>query len=189
MMRTAAIGRTDGAKARHGWRRWIVTQKNARTGESGRAKKAAERLRTASAYEARGRGPARRDGHRRSRLGRLRDLGGRAVVRARIARLDHEALLERCVDALFDVVRLLAHHFGDFGDDQRLGAIEHALLAEREALRLAQERQALEHIGHVVDGAGAHLVGVVLETAFPVLVIVDLAVAEEAEQPLDFFVA
>ena len=70
-----------------------------------------------------------------------------------------------------------------------LRPIEHSLLAERQALGLAQERQALEHVGHVVDRAGPHLVGIVLEAAFPVLMVVDLAVAQEREQPLDFLVA
>src|SRR3954463_329127 len=105
-----------------------------------------------------------------------------------VARLDHEALLERRVDARLNVVRLLTHHFRNLGDDQRLGTVEHALLAERETLGFAEEREALEDIGHVVDGAGAHLVRVVLETAFPILMIVDLAVAQEVEQPLDLFV-
>src|SRR5207244_2483964 len=56
-------------------------------------------------------------------------------------------------------------------------------------LRFGEEREALEDSGDVVHRAAAHLVGVVLETAFPVLMIVDLAVAEQAEQPLDFCVA
>ena len=104
------------------------------------------------------------------------------------ARLHHEAALERLLDAVFDVGHGHAHDLGHFRDDERLGAIEHALFAEREALGLRQERQALEHVGHVVDRAGAHLVGVVLEAALPVLVIVDLAVAEQMEQPFDLFV-
>ena len=114
---------------------------------------------------------------------RLDDLGA-----GRRARLGREAALERAVDAAFDRERRFAHHFGHFRDDEELGAIEHALLAEREALRLGEERQALEHVGHFVDRAAAHLVRVVLEAPFPVLVVVDLAVAEQAEQPLDFFV-
>ena len=84
---------------------------------------------------------------------------------------------------------LLAGDLGDFRDDEELRAIEHALLAEREVLGLGQERQALEHFDDVVDGAGAHPIRVVLEPPFPVLVIVDLAVAEQPEQPLDLFVA
>ena len=106
----------------------------------------------------------------------------------RRSRLHHEAALERLLDAILDFDHRQPHHLGDLRDDQRLGAIEHALLAERKALRLGEKRQALEHIGHVVDGAGAHLVGIVLEAALPVLVIVDLAVAEQMKQPLHFFV-
>ena len=55
----------------------------------------------------------------------------------------------------------------------------HALLAEREILRTRQERQALEHFDHVVDRARAHPIRIVLEAALPVLMVVDLAVAEE----------
>ena len=104
------------------------------------------------------------------------------------ARLDHEALLEREIDLLLDLERLFAHDLGHLRDDERLGAIQHALLAERQALGLAQERQALEHVRHVVDGAGPHLVGVVLEASFPVLMVVDPAVAEQREEPLNFLV-
>src|SRR5688500_2440288 len=93
-------------------------------------------------------------GLRRRRL-RGRGTGHRAL---RVAGLGHEALFELHVDALFDGRRRGLHHLGDLRDDQRLRAIEHALLAEREALALGEERQALEHIGHVVDRAGAHLV-------------------------------
>src|SRR5262249_16150644 len=49
--------------------------------------------------------------------------------------------------------------------------------------------QALEHVGHFVDRAAAHLVRVVLEPPLPVLVVVDLAVAEQTEEALDFLVA
>src|SRR5262249_57450458 len=52
-----------------------------------------------------------------------------------------------------------------------------------------EEREALEHVSHFVDRTAAHLVRVVLEAPFPVLMVVDLAVAEQAEEPLDFFVA
>src|SRR5205085_3378658 len=72
---------------------------------------------------------------------------------------------------------------------EELGASEHALLAEREVLRLGEERQAFQHFDDVVDGAGAHPVRIVLEAAFPVLVIVDLAVAEQPEEPFNLFVA
>ena len=137
-------------------------------------------------YDARA---ARRGAARRPRPARgaaFDDLRrGRARSRALVVKQRSSAL----IDAPFDGRRRFAHHFGDFRDDEELGAIEHALLAEREALRLGEEREALEHVGHFVDRAAAHLVGVVLEAPFPVLVVVDLAVAEQAEQPLDFFVA
>src|SRR5438034_7350365 len=129
---------------------------------------------------------------RAARRRRGRDGAGRRLgnLRARRrARLRQKAALERAIDAAFDRRRRFAHHFGDFRDDEELGAIEHALLAEREALRLGEERQALEDVGDFVDRAAAHLVGVVLEASLPVLMVVDLAVAEQAEQPLDFLVA
>src|SRR5262249_3580912 len=47
----------------------------------------------------------------------------------------------------------------------------------------------LEHLDDVVDGARAHPIRVVLETSLPVLMVVDLAVAEEPEQPLNLLVA
>jgi hypothetical protein len=47
---------------------------------------------------------------------------------------------------------------------------------------LARNVRLFQHVGHVVDRAAAHLVGVVLEAALPVLMVVDLAVAEESEQ-------
>jgi len=98
-------------------------------------------------------------------------------------------VLERAIDAPFDGRSGFAHHLGDFRDDKELRAIQHALLAERQALRLGEEREALEHVGDFVDRAAAHLVRVVLEASFPVLMVVDLPVAEQAEQPLDVFVA
>ncbi len=130
------------------------------------------------------RGHRRRNGARRS----LDDLCARRRS-DRGARLHREAALERPVHAAFDVRGRQAHDFRDFRDDQELRAIEHALLAERQALRLREEREALEHVRDFVDRAAAHLVGVVLEAPFPVLMIVDLAVAQQAEQPLDVVVA
>ena len=108
--------------------------------------------------------------------------GSGALLRA-------EAALERRVDAGLDGHGGFTHDFRDFRDDEELGAIEHALFAEREALRLREEGEALEHISHVVDGAAAHLVRVVLEAPLPVLVIVDLAVTQETEEPFDIVVA
>ena len=135
-------------------------------------------------------GAPRSDGHRRRhsslhRLGRL-GLGRRGSRQG--PNLGREALLQRLVDALLDLQRLGAHYLGDLGHNQRLGAIQHALLAEREALRPAQERQAFQHVRHVVDGARPHLVGVVLEASFPVLMVVDFPVSEEREEPIDLVV-
>ena len=130
-------------------------------------------------------GGQRDERRHRGGLHRLGDLGlGLRAVD--VAHLRGEALLERPIDLLLDLERLLPHHFRHLGDDERLGAVEHPLLAERQALRLAEEREALEDVGHVVDRAGPHLVGVVLEAALPVLVVVDLAVAEQREESIDF---
>jgi hypothetical protein len=102
--------------------------------------------------------------------------------------LHREAALERPFHLLFNLPRDFVGHFRDLGNDEKFRAIEHALFAEGEVLRTRQERQALEHLDDVVDGARAHPIGVVLEAALPVLMVVDLAVAEEGEQSLDFFV-
>src|SRR5215831_13296285 len=117
----------------------------------------------------------------------FRDLGTRRRGRRR-ASACREAALERMIDAAFDLRRGFAHHLGDFRDDEELRTIEHALLAEREALRLGEERQALQDVSDIVDRAAAHFVGVVLEPSLPVLMVVDLAVAEQREEPLDFVV-
>src|SRR5262249_40912427 len=114
--------------------------------------------------------PAR--GHARRRR-RLRGL--RAGDRPRLRR---EAALERRVDLLFDHLGFLARDLGNLRDDEELRAIEHPLLAEREVLGAREERQAFEYLDDVVDGTRAHPVRVVLEASLPVLMVVDLAVAE-----------
>src|SRR2546430_4710298 len=134
------------------------------------------------------RGSATRRGGCGERLDGLDRLGARGCP-CHAPGLHHEALLERSIDLGFDLERLLTHHFRYLGNDQCLGAVEHPLLAKRQTLRLAEERQALEHVGHVVNGSGPHLVRIVLESALPVLVIVYFAVAQQTEQALDLFVA
>ena len=54
---------------------------------------------------------------------------------------------------------------------------------------MAEQREALQHVGHVVDRTAAHLLGVVLEAALPILLAVDLAVAEDPEEAIDLGVA
>src|SRR5688572_13573365 len=63
----------------------------------------------------------------------LHDLGARRRS-GDVAGLDHKALLERTVDSRLDIGSLFAHDLGYFRDDERLGAIEHPLLTERETL-------------------------------------------------------
>src|SRR5215472_14321715 len=130
------------------------------------------------------RAPRRSSGRTRRHLGDLRTC--RRSCRRPSAR--RKAALERPIDAPFDLRRCFAHDLGDFRDDEELRTIEHALLAEREALRLGEERQALQDVSDIVDRAAAHFVGVVLEPSLPVLMVVDLAVAEQREEPLDFVV-
>ena len=130
------------------------------------------------AYEAR----TARAGRRRCRQGQdLGDLGPLGH-----ARLGDERAVERAIDARLDGDLAFLEHFGNLRDHEEPGAVEHPLLAERQVLRLAQERQALEHVGHVVDRPATHLLRVVLESSFPVLLAVDLAVAEDSEQAIDF---
>src|SRR5262245_61396649 len=81
--------------------------------------------------------PMRRDPCCRRRLCTWRRCGFRARL---VARFDGKATLERRVHLDLDLWRLLAKHFRDLGHDQKLRAVEHPLLAERQALRLAQER-------------------------------------------------
>ena len=113
-------------------------------------------------------------------------ISGRQWIGAEDA--DSLQALERAIDLLFDHRGAFARHLGDLRDDQELRAVEHALFPEREILRAGEKGEALEDFDHVVDRARAHPVRVVLETSFPVLVAVDLAVAEQHEQPFDFFV-
>ena len=86
-------------------------------------------------------------------------------------------------------VRDLVRHLGDLGDHEELRAVEHALLAEGQVLRAREERQALEHLDDVVDRPGPHPIRVVLEASLPVLVVVDLAVAQQREETFDLLVA
>ncbi len=74
------------------------------------------------------------------------------------ASLCREAALQGGVDAGFNRGRRFAHHFGHFRDDEELRPIEHPLLAERQALGLREEREALQHIRDLEDRAAPHLV-------------------------------
>src|SRR5262245_15154291 len=117
----------------------------------------------------------------RRRLGYFGSGGG--------SRLGGKAALERPFHSVFDRGRRFTHHFRDLGNDEEFGSIEHTFFAKREALRLREKRKALEHISHFVDRAAAHLVRVVLEPAFPILVIVDLPVPQQPEETFYFSVA
>src|SRR5262249_37711168 len=124
-------------------------QKNSRAEGPARVAKKVEATWTNELRCAGGRSAGRRNDryrlHRHS-LDRLGDLGPRRGAR-HVPRLDDKAPFERLINALFDGKRFFANDLGNLGDDQRLGAIQHPLLAEREALRLAEECQALEHVG------------------------------------------
>ena len=73
----------------------------------------------------------------------------------------------------------------DLADDEVLGALVHLLLAEGEALLLADEAEVLEHLGDLGDPPRLHLLDVLLVAPLPVLVGVDVAVLEDAEERLD----
>src|SRR5215203_7492862 len=125
-------------------------------------------------------------GPARGNAGRSRGFG--CLGASDRAILHREATLEGPVDLLFDEGRPFARHLGNLRDDQEFRAVKHPLLAEGQVFRTREERQALEYFDNVIDGAGAHPVRVVLEAAFPVLVIVDFSVAEKIEESIDFFV-
>src|SRR6185436_18332975 len=86
--------------------------------------------------------------------------GSLPLLQAAVEGVLHQLLRLALVDAL-DV--------GDLADDEVLGPLVHLLLAEREALALRDETQVLEHLGHVGETAGLHLVEVLLVPALPVL--------------------
>src|SRR4029453_16038865 len=65
-----------------------------------------------------------------------RGRGCGSLLRARLCR---EAAFERLIDPALDIRGGEPHHFGDLRNDERFRAVEHALLAEREALRLGEE--------------------------------------------------
>src|SRR5262249_5658504 len=88
---------------------------------------------------------------------------------------------EGAVDALLDVRHRFSFHLGDLADEEELGTVEHPLLAEGEGLLARKVGEALQHHGNLVEAARAHLVGVLLETALPVGVLVDPPVRQEVE--------
>ncbi len=80
------------------------------------------------------------------------------------------ASLCQCLfDARLDVAFRLAADGSEFGNHQVAGPLEHPLLAKRKRLDMAEIVKMLEHLSHLKDIAGAHLVGKVFETIFPVV--------------------
>jgi hypothetical protein len=70
---------------------------------------------------------------------------------------------------------------GHFADEQVLRAFEHFLFAEGERLAAAEGNETLEDDGDFEERSGAHALGVFLEAVFPVVVRVEFAGFEEAE--------
>src|SRR5436305_2811394 len=98
------------------------------------------------------------------------------LLQAAVERLLYQRLRLTFYDAL-DV--------GDLADDEVLGPLVHLLLAEGEALALRDEPQVLEHLRHVGETAGLHLVEVLLVPPLPILVRVDIAVLEDVQKSPD----
>ena len=70
---------------------------------------------------------------------------------------------------------------GHFADQQVLRAFEHFLFAEGEWLAAAEGNETLEDDGDFEEGPGAHALGVFLEAVLPVVMRVEFASFEEAE--------
>jgi hypothetical protein len=70
---------------------------------------------------------------------------------------------------------------GHFADEQILGALEHFLFAEGEGLTGAEGNETLEDDSDFEEGSGAHALGVLFEAMFPVVVRVEFALFEKAE--------
>jgi len=70
---------------------------------------------------------------------------------------------------------------GHFADEQVLRAFEHFLFAEGKRLAAAEGNETLEDDGDFEEGPGAHALGVLLEAVLPVVVRVEFAGFEEAE--------
>ncbi len=70
---------------------------------------------------------------------------------------------------------------GHLADEQVLRAFQHFLFAERERLAAAEGNETLEDDGDFEEGPGAHALGVFLEAVFPVVVRIEFACFEEAQ--------
>jgi len=70
---------------------------------------------------------------------------------------------------------------GHFAYQKVLGALEHFLFAEGERLAPAEGNQALQDDRDFEEGPGAHALGVLFEAVLPVVVRIEFAGFEEAE--------
>ena len=66
-------------------------------------------------------------------------------------------------------------------DEQVLRAFEHFLFAEGEGLAAAEGNETLEDDGDFEEGPGAHALGVLFEAVLPVVMRVEFALFEEAQ--------
>src|SRR6202171_3455215 len=70
---------------------------------------------------------------------------------------------------------------GHFADEQVLRAFEHFLFAEGEGLAAAEGNETLEDDGDFEEGPSAHALGVLFEAVLPVVMRVEFAGFEEAQ--------
>src|SRR5713226_2285852 len=88
---------------------------------------------------------------------------------------------ERLYDGSFGVFRGGVAGSSHLADQQVLRAFEHFLFAEGERLAAAEGNQTLEDDGDFEEGPGAHALGVFLEAVFPVVMRVEFARFEKAQ--------
>ena len=73
------------------------------------------------------------------------------------------------LDTNFNVALGLPADGCQLRDNKITRALKHPLLAERERLEMAQEREILEHLGDFKNIACTHLLGKIFETIFPII--------------------
>src|SRR5436190_689209 len=75
---------------------------------------------------------------------------------------------QRPIDLLLHHLLAQATHRCHLADNELLGTIEHALLAKRQTLLVAEIDEVFENLRHLKNGTGAHLLTMVFVATFPV---------------------
>ena len=88
---------------------------------------------------------------------------------------------ERLYDDRFGAFRGGVARGGHFTDEKILGALEHFLFAEGEGFAAAEGNETLENDGYFEEGTGAHAFGVLFEAVLPVVMRIEFAFFEEAQ--------